>query len=199
MTFFTDLTASLRQKWLQYFQENRDWITRQMEMEYVETPDGGRRPSSFLILGVVSTLEPQILQLMVPFTRLSLDTNLLIDILELNFDPVKYHSGANPTPHLGSNPPENPDVEIDALMGVTNEEPGQPRGASWVEVVDRTTPGTQQPLEQPNTAQTELGDAWLDELNQETSSQSEQTPDKTHNREGKQSEDEEISRLFPEF
>jgi len=39
--FFDDLMTSLK-KGLQFFQENRSWITRQMEMESVNTPDGGR-------------------------------------------------------------------------------------------------------------------------------------------------------------
>jgi hypothetical protein len=43
-----------------------------------------------------------------------------------------------------------------------------------------------------------MGDVWLDEMNAKEL-KSEQTPDKTHTKEGKQSEDEEISRLFPEF
>jgi hypothetical protein len=66
--------------------------------------------------------------------------------------------------------------------------------------VDRTAPASsqQQPLEKPNAAQTEMGDVWLDEMNAKEL-KSEQTPDKTHTKEGKQSEDEEISRLFPEF
>ena len=50
MAFFTELTTSLKQKWLQYFQSNRSWLERQMEAEYIDTPDGGRRPSSYLIL-----------------------------------------------------------------------------------------------------------------------------------------------------
>lgn len=87
MAFFDNLTTSLKLKWLQFFQENRSWIVLQMEVESVYTPDGGRRPSSFLILGVVNALEPQIAQLMLPFSKLNPDADSLIDVLELNFDP----------------------------------------------------------------------------------------------------------------
>lgn len=103
MAFFNDLTYSLKQKWLQYFQENRSWIVRQMEVDHVATPDGGRRPSSFLILGVVSTLEPQLLQLLLPFARLNPNVDALIDVLDLNIDPEKARGDSQPTPK-----PSNP-------------------------------------------------------------------------------------------
>lgn len=208
MAFFTDLTTSLKQKWMQYFQSNRSWLERQMEAEYVDTPDGGRRPSSYLILGAVSALEPQLAELIVPFTKLNSDINALIDVLELNFDPVKSQSDrsnlqsdrAISTINPYSNPPVNPSTDMDELMGIAEDEADRPQGASWVEVVDKTAPATsqQEPLEKPNAGQTETGDVWLDEMN-EARLESDRTADKTHTKEGKQSEDEEISRLFPEF
>lgn len=87
MAFFDDLKTSLKQKWLQFFQINRFWLTLQMEAESVYTPDGGRRPSSSLILGVVTALEPQLAELMLPFSQLNPDADALIDVLELNFAP----------------------------------------------------------------------------------------------------------------
>lgn len=87
MAFFNDFTISLKQKWLQFFQVNRSWIVRHMEVESVYTPDGGRRPPSYLILGVVNALEPQLADLMLPFSKLNPDADALIDVLELNFDP----------------------------------------------------------------------------------------------------------------
>jgi DNA-binding transcriptional MerR regulator len=87
MAFFDDFTISLKQKWLQFFQVNRSWIVRHMEVESVYTPDGGRRPPSYLILGVVNALEPQLADLMLPFSKLNPDVDALIDVLELNFDP----------------------------------------------------------------------------------------------------------------
>ncbi|MEA5620434.1 DUF5331 domain-containing protein [Cronbergia sp. UHCC 0137] len=87
MAFFTSFTDSLRQKWLQFFQVNRDWITIQMAVESVYTPDGGKRPPSYLILGVVNALEPKLAQLMSPFAKLNPDADTLIEVLDLNFDP----------------------------------------------------------------------------------------------------------------
>jgi hypothetical protein len=87
MAFFHSFTDSIRQKWLQFFQANRDWITLHMEVESVYTPDGGKRPSSYLILGVVNALEPKLAQLMLPFSRLNPDADTLIEVLDLHFDP----------------------------------------------------------------------------------------------------------------
>jgi hypothetical protein len=87
MAFFHSFTDSLKQKWLQFFQTNRDWITLHMEVESVYTPDGGKRPPSYLILGVVNALEPKLAQLMLPFAKLNPDADTLIEVLDLHFDP----------------------------------------------------------------------------------------------------------------
>ncbi|MDM9382115.1 DUF5331 domain-containing protein [Chlorogloeopsis sp. ULAP01] len=87
MAFFYSFTESLKQKWLHFFQVNRDWIKLHMEVESVYTPDGGKRPPSYLILGVANALEPKLAQLMLPFSRLNPDADTLIEVLGLNFDP----------------------------------------------------------------------------------------------------------------
>ncbi|MDA0672420.1 MAG: DUF5331 domain-containing protein [Cyanobacteria bacterium] len=87
MAFFENFTSVIRQKWLDYVQANRPWLTLQMRQTSVRTPDGGRRPSSFLILGVVNALEPKLSNLMVPFYQLNSDEDALVEVLGLNFDP----------------------------------------------------------------------------------------------------------------
>lgn len=87
MAFFDDFTSALKQKWLQYYQLNHGWLALQMEVESIKTPDGGRRPSSYLILGILNALEPKLAQLMLPFSKLNSNADALIDVLELNFDP----------------------------------------------------------------------------------------------------------------
>jgi hypothetical protein len=87
MAFFDSFTDSIKQKWLQFFQANREWITLQMTVESVYTPDGGKRPSSYLILGVINALEPKLAQLMFPFAKLNPDADALIEVLDLHFDP----------------------------------------------------------------------------------------------------------------
>lgn len=87
MAFFYSFTDSLRQKWLNFYQANRDWITLHMQVESVYTPDGGKRPPSYLILGVANALEPKLAQLMLPFSKLNADADTLIEVLDLHFDP----------------------------------------------------------------------------------------------------------------
>ncbi|MDJ0797090.1 MAG: DUF5331 domain-containing protein [Calothrix sp. MO_167.B12] len=87
MAFFYSFTDSLKSKWLQFFQTNRDWIELHMEVESVFTPDGGKRPPSYLILGVANALEPKLAQLMLPFSKLNADADTLVEVLGLHFDP----------------------------------------------------------------------------------------------------------------
>ncbi len=87
MAFFNSFTDSLKQKWLQFFQANREWISLHMSVESVYTPDGGKRPPSYLILGVVNALDPKLAQLMYPFAKLNPDADTLIEVLDLHFDP----------------------------------------------------------------------------------------------------------------
>ncbi|MCX7595803.1 MAG: DUF5331 domain-containing protein [Fischerella sp.] len=111
MAFFYSFTDSLKQKWLQFFQINRDWIKLHMQVESVYTPDGGKRPPSYLILGVVNALEPKLAQLMLPFSKLNPDADTLVEVLDLNFDPDIA---------LGNNIPKTegsqPDSESAAVM-----------------------------------------------------------------------------------
>ncbi|NEP43035.1 MAG: DUF5331 domain-containing protein, partial [Okeania sp. SIO2H7] len=88
MVFFEQLSTSLKQKWLQYYQKNRSWLVLHMTDENtVQTPDGGRRPVSYLILGILNALEPELEALMLPFSKLKADADSLIEVLGLNFDP----------------------------------------------------------------------------------------------------------------
>jgi hypothetical protein len=112
--FFESFTNSLRQKWLQFFQSNRDWIVLHMQVESVYTPDGGKRPPSYLILGVLNALEPKLAQLMQPFSKLNPDADTLVEVLDLHFDPdmVLAHNGL-------SEPETETDAEPIALASST--------------------------------------------------------------------------------
>ncbi|MDZ7954060.1 DUF5331 domain-containing protein [Nostoc sp. DedQUE09] len=116
MAFFHSFTDSIKQKWLQFFQNNRDWITLHMEVESVYTPDGGKRPPSYLILGVLNALEPKLAQLMLPFAKLNPDADTLIEVLDLHFDPDLA---------LGNRFVVNPDVEkyVEEAADVIDEKP----------------------------------------------------------------------------
>ena len=98
MAFFENFVSVIRQKWLDYVRSNRPWLELQMRQTSVRTPDGGRRPSSFLILGVVNALEPKLGNLMVPFYQLNSDEDALVEVLGLNFDPeIALDNGNVPT------------------------------------------------------------------------------------------------------
>ncbi|MEH2051853.1 DUF5331 domain-containing protein [Nostoc sp.] len=116
MAFFHSFTDSIKQKWLQFFQNNRDWITLHMEVESVYTPDGGKRPPSYLILGVLNALEPKLAQLMLPFAKLNPDADTLIEVLDLHFDPDLA---------LGNRFVGNPDVEryVEEAAAIVDEKP----------------------------------------------------------------------------
>ncbi|MEH1942977.1 MAG: DUF5331 domain-containing protein [Nostoc sp.] len=116
MAFFNSFTDSIKQKWLQFFQNNRDWITLHMEVESVYTPDGGKRPPSYLILGVLNALEPKLAQLMLPFAKLNPDADTLIEVLDLHFDPDLA---------LGNRFIGNPEVEryVEEAVSVIDEKP----------------------------------------------------------------------------
>ena len=88
MVFFKELSTSLKQKWLEYYQKNRSWLILHMtQQNTVHTPDGGRRPLSYLILGILNALEPELEALMLPFSKLKADADSLIEVLGLDFDP----------------------------------------------------------------------------------------------------------------
>lgn len=86
MSFFEKVTTTLQQKWLVYFKANQEWLTIDKKC-WVETPDGGQRPPSYLIIGVVNALEPRLSDLMTPFCKLNPDPDRLIEVLGLDFDP----------------------------------------------------------------------------------------------------------------
>ena len=121
MAFFENFTSVIRDKWLDYFRANRTWLEVQMATTSVRTPEGGRRPSSFLILGVVNALEPKLSNLMVPFYQLNSDEDALIDVLGLNFDPEAVldngevgktiDASRDDTPLLSSEPTLDKDVD----------------------------------------------------------------------------------------
>lgn len=78
------LRQSLRDKWLHYYAENRQWITRMRV--WVEC-DGQRRPSSSFILATLSILEPQLNQLLPLIVDLSNNPDRIVMALGLNLNP----------------------------------------------------------------------------------------------------------------
>ncbi|NER84531.1 MAG: DUF5331 domain-containing protein [Leptolyngbya sp. SIO1D8] len=112
MAFFENFVSVIRQKWLDYVRANQAWLELQMRRNSVRTPDGGRRPSSFLILGVVNALEPKLGNLMVPFYQLNSDEDALVEVLGLNFDPEMALNNGSTPPTLDAEDVEMPDTPL---------------------------------------------------------------------------------------
>jgi hypothetical protein len=78
------LRKTLKAQWLTYYRENRDWLTR---LGVWVTCEGERRPSSSFILGTLSILEPQLIQLLPLIVDLSSNPDRIVIALGLNFNP----------------------------------------------------------------------------------------------------------------
>lgn len=78
------LRRSLKDRWLDYYQENRAWITR---LSIWVSCDGQRRPSSSFILGALSSVEPRLVDLLPLIVDLSNHPDRIVVALGLNFDP----------------------------------------------------------------------------------------------------------------
>lgn len=132
MAFFGSLKNSLKQKWLQYFQTNRFWIS--LHSGAVATPDGGKRPASYLILGIINVLEPQLAELMLPFLKLNPNVDALIEVLGLNFDPDLMLGNSSAT-EVKTNLQL---LQVDELLA---ENPITDRARESVVVIDNTEMG----------------------------------------------------------
>ncbi|MGB3404737.1 MAG: DUF5331 domain-containing protein [Microcoleaceae cyanobacterium] len=159
MAFFNEFTVNLKQKWLQYYQANRNWLVLQMDLNPVPTPDGGRRPASALILGTINALDSDAAQLMMPFSQLNPDPDRLVEVLGLNFDPdmalgnPSASSATTPMAVSGgvSMPPAPPPVapppitgEMAAVSGVAAAAMG---GAAIASALDETEAQLEMDLE----------------------------------------------------
>ncbi|MBF2002664.1 MAG: hypothetical protein IGS38_18310 [Synechococcales cyanobacterium M58_A2018_015] len=78
------LRKALKTHWLNYYRKNRDWLIR---LGVWITCEGTRRPSSSFILGTLSTLEPQLTELLPLVVDLSSHPDRIVMALGLNFNP----------------------------------------------------------------------------------------------------------------
>ncbi|MBF2051769.1 MAG: DUF5331 domain-containing protein [Leptolyngbya sp. IPPAS B-1204] len=78
------LRKTLKSAWLNYYRQNRHWIMRLGV--WVNCQDQ-RRPSASFILGVLSTLEPQLVQLLPLVVDLNSNPDRIVIALGLNFNP----------------------------------------------------------------------------------------------------------------
>jgi hypothetical protein len=78
------LRRVLRTKWLSYYKENREWLTR---LGVWVNYEGQRRPSSSFILATLSVLEPQVCKMMSFVVDLNNNPDRIVSALGLNFNP----------------------------------------------------------------------------------------------------------------
>jgi hypothetical protein len=81
------LRQAVRDKWLNYYEENREWLSR---LGVWVNCDGQRRPSSGFILAALSVLEPNLTQLLPLIVDLSSNPDRIVIALGLNFNPEDY-------------------------------------------------------------------------------------------------------------
>lgn len=86
---FDDFKASLKEKWLDYYEANRDWLNEVIATNgrWYNDTWGGVRPDSRFILGVASVLEPQLQEFLPTLTQLNSDPTALVRSLGLDFEP----------------------------------------------------------------------------------------------------------------
>ncbi len=80
----SQLSQSLKLKWLNYYEQNRSWL---IKIKIWDNYDGHRRPTSSFILAIISVLEPQLEQIFPFILELSNDPDKMIAALGLNFNP----------------------------------------------------------------------------------------------------------------
>lgn len=91
MNSFEQLKATLKEKWLDYYQVNAPWIKIFMLQSrgdnWIKVVNGRRRPHGDIILGAMTALEPKLIELMTPFCQLNSNPESLVEALGLNLDP----------------------------------------------------------------------------------------------------------------
>ncbi|GAB4342092.1 MAG: hypothetical protein Fur0042_04090 [Cyanophyceae cyanobacterium] len=91
------LRRSLRQKWLDYYRDNRLWVSR---LAVWTDASGERRPVSSFIVATLAVLEPNLAHLLPLIVDLSSDPDRVVEALGLDFDPEAL-MGVSPEPLAG--------------------------------------------------------------------------------------------------
>lgn len=186
MAFFDGLKDSLKHKWVQFFQNNRLWID--LHSDTVATPDGGKRPASYLILGVISALEPQLAQLMLPFSKLNPDVDALIEVLGLDFDPNLMLGNATQQVNLANDVISVPEEQKSDVMLVESSVVDEESEAFTIKSLSELTIDEAIPASDTD----DFDDEFLD-IGSEPNLDFEQLS----NQEQQLNSDQDISRLFP--
>jgi hypothetical protein len=84
-----ELKSIIKERWLDYYEINQDWIVKftNANSGWVKCPAGGSRPSALIILGAITCSDSRLVSWMSLFCELHSDPDKLIKVLELDFDP----------------------------------------------------------------------------------------------------------------
>lgn len=136
---------SLKAQWLNYYRNNRSWLIR---LGVWVNCEGKRRPSSSFILATLSTLEPQLIQLLPLVVDLTSNPDRIVMALGLNFNPddeLEAFAQAEQPPQMNESvkmlpsgisnavelPAQNPDRRMtsldEACQGVRSSSPTKVR------------------------------------------------------------------------
>jgi hypothetical protein len=86
MSDFEKLQATLKDKWLDYYEANRSWIDKLINI-WGKYDGSVHRPSAPFILGAIGSLEPKIRDYLIPLCGIDTGGNEIVRALGLNFDP----------------------------------------------------------------------------------------------------------------
>ncbi|MBI4779940.1 MAG: hypothetical protein HY785_01315 [Oscillatoriophycideae cyanobacterium NC_groundwater_1537_Pr4_S-0.65um_50_18] len=137
------LRRSLKVQWLDYYRENRVWLTR---LGVWVNCEGNRRPSSSFILATLSVLEPQLTQMLPLVVDLSSNPDRIVIALGLNFNPDEELTA------IEQASPE--ELKLLPSFGVALPRLVQPLEAQSIEAqATEVKPPTQAPKAQPIEAQ----------------------------------------------
>jgi hypothetical protein len=78
------LRQSLKSRWLDYYRDNRHWLAK---LKVWVNAEGQRRPTSSFVLGTLSLLEPELIQMLPLIVDLNNSPDEIVRVLGLNFNP----------------------------------------------------------------------------------------------------------------
>lgn len=84
---FEDLKKELKEKWLNYFESNEDWICSLAMWSKSSADSEEKRPMTSFILGFALTIQPRIQKMLTPLFRMDPSGEKVILTLGLDFDP----------------------------------------------------------------------------------------------------------------
>lgn len=96
------LRRSLKEKWLDYYEENSSWLSR---LSVWVDCNGQVRPSASFILATLSTLEPKLTEILPLIVDLNNHPDRIVIALGLNFNPEQELSRLKQIRAEFDNPP----------------------------------------------------------------------------------------------